>query len=99
MVATGRCVQDVNENGLVSLSQLAQYCALGRTLTFTVTPICFHMSAIATTAFASQSGSSIQLISVAKPSGTPASASSFFAASTSCVKGGILAYSGWTGAT
>src|SRR6185295_17842562 len=99
MTPSGRCVQDVKANGLVFAFQISQYWAAGRTLTFTLTPIFFHIPAITVTAFDSQSGSLMQLISVSKPSGLPASARSFLAPSMSCFINDSLAYSGWIGQT
>ena len=88
MVPSGRCVQLVKAKG--SIVQWSQYWAEGRTFIFTLTPISFHMLTMAWTAIASQSGSFLQKISTSKPSGWPASASSFLASAMFCFMKGSL---------
>src|SRR5205814_8261514 len=74
MTPSGRCAHVVKPNG--TLVQTSQYCVDGITLIFTRMPASFHCSTIACTASSSQPGCGLHAISVSRPLGYPASASS-----------------------
>src|ERR1700744_3903365 len=96
MTPSGRCCQLVKAKGALGLVQISQYCGPGRTVILIFTPICFHIGDIACAAIGSHAVSDLQINSPSKPSGLPASASSFLAPAISCFMKPTSAYSGCT---